>query len=98
MRLRWSADVQIRSERFGAVAYHSKAQRLMLIQSTVVTQLANLLIGNKPAWLELADLGYDGDKLEQLLNQLYKEAVVEIVDDPGTPTVGRVHLSEDVPG
>jgi putative mycofactocin binding protein MftB len=95
-RLRWSADVQIRSERFGAIAYDSKAQRLMLMQSTMVTQVANLLVGEQPAWLELSPLGCDGDEIEHLLIQLYKESVVEVADDRATPTVARVNSDGEV--
>ncbi len=98
LRLRWSADVQIRRERFGAVAYHNKVQRLMLIQSVVVTRVADLLRGKEPAWHELAPLGCDRDELEQLLIQLYKEAIVEIVEEADTLMETSVHLAEDVLG
>jgi hypothetical protein len=70
----------------------------MLIQSMVVTRVADLLSGKEPAWHELAPLGCDRDELEQLLIQLYREAVVEIVEEPDTPTVASVHFDEDVLG
>lgn len=93
-RLRWSVDVQIRSESFGAIAYDRKAQRLMLMRSALVARVADLLVGDRPAREELASLGCDPDEIEDLLSQLYAQSIVEIVDESTVPMVvgSRVDL------
>jgi hypothetical protein len=68
----------------------------MLIESTVATKVADLLNGQELACQELAPLGYEGDALEQLLIQLYKAALLEIVDESDTSRVASVHFDESV--
>jgi len=89
--LRWPSAVQVRGERFGAIAYDNRSQRLVLINAREVVAVAALLRGNGRACDELAPLGLGHGRLEHLLDELVHQDLVEVcgVDDDALRVVNN---------
>jgi putative mycofactocin binding protein MftB len=68
----------VRGERFGAIAYDNRSQRLVLINAREVVAVAALLRGNDRARDELAPLGLSHGRLEHLLDELVCQDLVEV--------------------
>ena len=85
LQWRWSPSVQVRSERFGAIAYHRSEQRLILLQSALVARLPELLVGRAAAIVELAPLDLTEGQIEEILLQLRIAGVVELLEGDGEP-------------
>ncbi|WP_298347475.1 mycofactocin biosynthesis chaperone MftB [Ferrimicrobium sp.] len=85
LRWRWSPSVQVRPERFGAIAYHRSEQRLILLQSATAAHLPELLVGRASAIIELAPLDLTEGQVEEVLLQLRMAGVVESLEEDDEP-------------
>ncbi|WP_298210714.1 mycofactocin biosynthesis chaperone MftB [Ferrimicrobium sp.] len=87
MELRWrlAPHVQMRSERFGAIAYNSREQRLTLLHSSAIGHLPGLLLGVSAAAVELSALGLTREQLDDLLAQLWNAGILEPLAEVAQP-------------